>query len=243
MTSEKPISAVPIEILDILREDNFTYTFKCSRPEGISWEIGANGHFSFRQPTGDKETDKPWQRHMTVTSHPGEDYISFTTRIRDGASSFKNSLKNLRKGDRILIYGLNNRMPMIREDRTLVFITMGVALASCRPYFLEYGRNRKRIPSVLCLAMEGKGVALLKDELARWRLPEFTMSRFSQREEFYGAVEAVAERNDKAFYYVIGSDGFLENMCRILLDRGIPADSICIDKKKGVDAFLESRQS
>ena len=156
MTSEKPISAVPIEILHILREDNFTYTFKCSRPEGISWEIGANGHFSFRHPTGDKETDKPWQRHMTVTSHPGEDYISFTTRIRDGASSFKNSLKNLRKGDRILIYGLNNRMPMIREDRTLVFITMGVALASCRPYFLDTGETGRESPRFSALPWRGR---------------------------------------------------------------------------------------
>lgn len=242
MTTDKTVVADQLEILDIIRENDITYTFKCSRPEGIVWDVGSNGHFSFRQPTGEKETDRPWQRHMTVTSHPDEDYISFTTRIRNEASLYKNKLKNLKTGDRILLYGLNNRMPVRREGRPLVFVTMGVAITSCRPYFLEYIRDGRGIPSVTSLNMEGQGAGLLKGELDLWNPGAFSDFRFIVREEFYKALEKVVSSGNDSFFYVMGSDGFLRDICRFLLERGVEDNSIVIDKKKSAVSFLQDCQ-
>lgn len=232
-----------ITLLRIDKEDGEVCTFHCTRPRFMTWEVGSNGHISLREPTGNKEADKQWQRHMSVISHPKEDYFSFTTRIRENGSFFKQTLGKLKKGDSLILYGLNNRIPLRREGRSVVFLSMGSAVTACRPFFLDYAYNKSGIPEMISLNIDRSGMRLLEEEIANLSIGNLKLHYYTGREEFYRSVDEIAVEKPGAIFYPIGSDGFLTSLCLYLFNRGISADFLSIDKKKGPVEFLKSIQS
>jgi len=237
VNDNEKLSAYSIEILEVEKNDAVTYTFRCSRPDNLFWDTGANGHFSLELPTGIKDIDKEFQRHMSILSCGDEPYLEFTTRIRPSASNFKRKLSELRKGDSIFIYGINNRMPLVREDRNLIFITMGVALSTCRPYIREYEKDGRGILSLTCINIDKKGKSYFQKESVRFSAPRLTFSFSGDRDEFYRAIDNTLLLQ-KGIYYLIGSDPFLADTGRYLLQKGIDSKSIIIDKKYGIEEHL-----
>lgn len=241
--NEKKYATESVEILEVHSTDDITWTFRCTRPETLSWEVGSNSHFSFREPTGDKETDKPHQRHMSIISHPDEPYLAFSTKIRQEPSLFKSKLKALKPGDKLLVYGFNNRMPIRREGKPLVFLSMGVGMTTCRPYFWEYRKDSSGIPYLYSVNIERNGNRLLEDEFAD--LPDDRLHRayYIDRESLYNEVDALVEKEETYIYYLIGSDEFLAQLCDYLIKKRVDPSFITIDKKKGPVEFLKFYQS
>ncbi|MBB6481842.1 hypothetical protein [Spirochaeta isovalerica] len=240
MSEKKDITAEHIEIISIERNDDITFTFRCTRPENLIWETGANGHFSLKPPTGVKEIDKDFQRHMSIVSYEDEPFLEFTTRIRSSASDFKTKLSGLKKGDGLFVYGLNNRMPLIREGRNLVFITMGVAISTCRPYIRDYEVDPRGILSFSCLNIDKTGKSYFMKQMEEHTAEGFSFRFFSDRADFYKGIDETLSKADN-FYYIIGSDQFLADTGRYLLDRGVAGDAISIDKKYGIEKLLEGK--
>lgn len=241
--TKKYIQTEAVDILSIEQADEVTFTFRCTRPHSIQWEVGSNGHFSFKIPTGDKETDKPHQRHMSIISHPDESYLGFTTKIRKAASPFKQRLRELRPGDKLIIYGMNNRMPIRREGKPLVFLTMGVGMSACRPYFIDYDKDPTGIPSIVSLNIEKSGTRLYEDEFARLSEGFFHNVFLKDRISFYREIDKILNSSEKPLFYIIGSDSFLVHLCRYLTEAGVSGSSISIDKKKDVISFLKDNPS
>lgn len=238
MDSNKKIEWDLIKILKIEKLNSDSYSFTCSRPENLSWEVGSNGHFSLEIPTGDKIRDKPNQRHMSIVSHPDEEHIVFSTRIRQERSSFKARLSDLTVGDQLYLYGLNNRIPIVKANRPLLFITMGVGIGTCRPYLVEYKNSEGEISSLSILSICKEGEILFKEEFENMSLVNFENRYTNDRTTFFMEIEQYLKRAEDPVIYPIGSDQFLAQTCSFLLDHQIKDEAIYIDKKKTATEFV-----
>lgn len=237
MSENKDIAARKIDIIHIEKNDDITFTFRCTRPPDLLWETGANGHFSLKPPTGIKEVDKEFQRHMSIISSTDEPFLEFTTRIRPPASDFKRALSHLLKGDGLFVYGINNRLPLLREGRPLVFITMGVAISTCRPYIRDYEKNSRGIPSLSCLNIDKTGQSYFMKEMEHYKAEGLSFRYFNDRSGLYEGINEFCQREEN-YYYLIGSDQFLADTGRYLMEKGVAGNSIAIDKKYGIEKLL-----
>lgn len=239
MSEKKNIAAEKIEIIHVEKHDDITFTFRCTRPENLVFETGANGHFSLKVPTGVKETDKEFQRHMSIVSYKDDPFLEFTTRIHSDPSDFKRKLSWLKKGDCLFVYGINNRMPLVRDGKNLVFITMGVAISTCNPYIKEYENDPRGIPSLHCLNIDKSRKSYFMKQMEQYRSEGLSFRFFDNRKELYKGIDEVLKWAD-SFYYLIGSDRFLADTGQYLLNKGVRACSISIDKKYGIEKLLTS---
>ena len=220
-----------LKIKDIIQETREIKTFLLERPEGFTWEPGAHTHFAL---PGFNACDKPNRhlvRHMSISTHPSEEFIGITTRIREQCSEFKSLLRNFSIGDETAIFKTHNNMPLKRAGKKVYLLSAGVGLATFRPIVLDYLQNPAGIEHMYSLNIESSGQFLFPDIFHYAPDKNFTAQFVDNRSAYYEEVRKLAEDKDGLFY-IVGSDEFLHHNIAVLREHGIPAEQMMIDKRE-----------
>jgi len=218
------------ELLDIIKEAENTYTYRFSIPKGMTWEAGTNAHLVANGSDANYAPNKKYVRHLSICSLPEEGYMGFSTRIREGASVFKQNLKVCKPGDKLQVFGLKNRLPLPRENKPVVLISMGVGVATFRPMILEYAKDQKGIPQLVNLNIDKAGSAIYWEELSKFHMEGFSNHYVNTRQELREQIDQSLALND-AEYHIVGSDEFLLEIGTYLIQKGVQNTQIKLDKK------------
>jgi len=220
-----------IELLDIIEEAKDTFTYKFNIPKGTVWEAGTNAHLVANGSDTNYAPNREFMRHMSICSLPEEGYIGFSTRAREGGSTFKRNLRVSKVGDKLQLFGLKNRLPLHRNNRPVVLISMGVGIATMRPMILEYAKDQQNIPQLVNINIDRAVTEIYQNELAALQIPNFENIYVNSRADLHNSIENTLQLTD-AEYHIVGSDEFLMNIGAFLLKKGVADDCIKLDKKE-----------
>jgi len=218
-----------ITIAAIIEEAKDTFTYKFNIPKGVTWQAGANGHFVVSDLSGNFQMNKSYVRHLSLMSTPEEGFLGFTTRIKENPSVFKQSLEKYKVGDEMRFFGIKNHIPLERNDSHVVLISMGVGVATFRPMILDFMASQEGIRSITNINIDRSDSFVYQAELAGIALPNYHNKFVSDRSALYNHIqESLDDKNTS--YYVVGSDEFLRDTNSFLLQHGVPASKLHIDK-------------
>jgi ferredoxin--NADP+ reductase len=206
-----------------------TITFKFEIPKELSWEPGTHFHLAFTDFIKDSGPDINLVKAFSIMSTEDENYLGFTTRIKEDCSIFKKRLMELKIGDEMLIFKVGNRMELRRENRPLVFISMGVGIATFRPLIKQFKENSEGIKSITSINIDSKREFVYKNEVESVNKEMFVNHYVGSRQELYEKVDKCLAPN--ALYYIVGSDNFLRAIIEYLKGHSISKNNIIIDKK------------
>lgn len=218
-----------IIVKDIIHEADETITYKFNIPKGIDWESGANGHFVVKAEDGNFQLNKTYVRHLSIMNTKEEGFIGFTTRIKDNPSLFKSSLENYKIGDEMRFFGIKNHIPFKRKNSNVVFISMGVGIATFRPMIKDYLNNQDEILSVTNINIDGSGQFVYHDELSAIKTINYKNEFVTNRDTLYDKIQDTF-RHQNTDYYIVGSDEFLKNISSFLVSNTISKSNIHLDK-------------
>lgn len=220
--ARKSIFEIPhyyIKLIDVKKETEDTYTYNFELPEGVDWKEGAHTHFVIPK----EEINERSVRHLSLISFPKDNKISFTTRFRGELSFFKKRLQNMQKDHELLVAGFVRSIGLIREERPLVFISQGVAIATIYSLLRAYEEDNTGIEAIESINIDSKAF-IYKDEFEKYqkKLPNFTHKYLENRGEFYESLDEITDKyENRAYYYVIGSNDFIEYVSKYLKNKNI----------------------
>ena len=224
----KKISTL-IEVTQIVEEVPETFTFKFAVPENIKWKLGAYDHFLASDLTGDKPFKGNLVREISIMSHPNENYIGFTTRIRSNASDFKQALGKLQAGDKIRVFFFGSHIKLPETNTPVVFISMGEGIATFRPFIIELldGYSETTITNI---NIERSGKFVYQDELNGLPANKIKNVLVTSRNALYEGIDKTLE-NKENVYYVVGSKQFNKDIGSYLKKHDVDRKSIRFDKQ------------
>lgn len=228
-----------LKVIDIIEEAKDTKTYLLEKPEELIWEEGAHTHIGL---IGFDEGDKPNKslvRHMSIMTLPNEEGIGFTTRLPKNTSEFKEKLKELKVGEEVVLFKVACRMQLRHCNRPLIFLSMGVGIATIRPLIYQFLKNSQDIPYIMNINVDSSKEFIYKNELDRLVKDNYKNYWMDSRAVFYETVAQLTEE-DKPIYYIVGSDEFLKDMILRLRDKNVEDMDIIVDKREeSVKALFE----
>ena len=211
----------PVTLLESKKIINDICTFKFSKPD-INWSEGTNVHLAFHDF---KEHEaKKYERHFSIINLPEEHFISFTTRI--SSSPFKNRLMKMKLGDEMIMYKFTQRMPLRLENKPIVLLSMGVGVTAFRTAIKIFEINNPH--SLITNINISKDENLYLDEFST--TPNLSNLYVNNRDGFIHQVSKTYSKNN--IYYIVGSDPFIEENVKFLLEQNHNPAYIEMDKKE-----------
>ena len=146
-----------LKILDIIDETKVTKTYYFEKPEDFTWEEGSHTHIGLVGFDEGEQPNKNWIRHMSIMTLPDENKVGITTRVPGSSSEFKNKLSELNIGDEVVLFKIGSRMILRRDNRPVIFLSMGVGIATMRPVILTFIKDKVNIPYVVNVNIDSSG--------------------------------------------------------------------------------------
>ena len=144
----KSSAQIELELLEVIRvEGTDMVSFKFSKQNNQADEDKTPlseytaGQFAFFDIGGVNNDPKGPIRHFTISSSPTENFIMFTTRIRD--SLYKKRLSTLEKGAKVKVRGPEGQF-VLHEDysKAAVFLSGGIGVTPFRS-MIKYATDRQ----------------------------------------------------------------------------------------------------
>ncbi len=223
-------------------EADGTVTFKFQIPENLKWSEGTHFHLAFSDFIKDSKPDTDLVRSFSIMSMENERYIGFTTRVKDDCSLYKKRLMKLKTGDEMFIFKFRNNMKLKREGRPVVFISMGVGIATFRPLIKEFVRDSNEITKLTNINIDSSRSYVYNDEIKLILQDNFINHYVSSRKELYERIDECLSDSTN-LYYIVGSDKFLRVIRAYLVEHSVDPSDITVDKKPEVlvDFFNEEQ--
>lgn len=204
-----------------------TYVLDC--PEGFTWEEGSFTHMGLEGFNAGDQPNRNLVRHMSISTLPYEGSIGITTRIREQCSEYKSILRDLEVGNEVAIFRTFVNVPLKRENKNVYLLSQGVGLATFRPLVLDYFGRPDNINKMHSLNIDSSKNFLFPDVFESTPRKSFTSQFVDNRKDYYDELENLT--TDKSgFFYVVGSDEFLVQNIKVLLEQGIRPGRIMLDK-------------
>lgn len=204
-----------------------TYLLDC--PEGYTWEEGAHIHLALEGFNAGDKPNRSLIRHMSISTLPHENSIGITTRIKEQCSEFKSVLRSLKVGNEVAIFKTHTNIPLKREDKNVYLLSSGVGLATFRPLVLDYFERADNVNQIHSLNIDSSKDFLFTNIFASAPDKKFTSQFVDNRKDYYEEVKNLAADKDGHFY-IVGSDEFLVQNIKVLLEQGIKPEQIMLDK-------------
>lgn len=217
-----------IKLIKLEKEAKDTYTFKFAVPETIKWTLGSYAHFVCSDLQNGEKFKKDLLRELSIMSHPDENFIGFTTRIRQNPSEFKRIMLNLKLGDEIRIFKIGNHFKNIETDKPIVFISMGVGIATFRPIILEQVKSSQN-SAITNINIDRTGDFVYRQELEKLANDKLRNVFVTNRDNLYNEINQCITCKDN-IYYVVGSKEFNITIRDFLLENNISKKAIVLDK-------------
>jgi ferredoxin--NADP+ reductase len=220
-----------LKMIDIVDEVIGTKSYYFEKPEELHWLEGAHVHIGHIGYDEGELPNKALVRHMSITTLPSEGRIGITTKVPGSNSQFKMKLSELKIGDEVIFFKFGSRMYLRRVNRPLIFLSMGVGMATLRPVLLTYIKDQTDIPSVINVNVNSRGDFLFREELDPYTGSAYVNEWLKSRGEFTQRVAELADQGD-AIYYIVGNDVFMKETIKQLHHKGIKNEDIILDRKE-----------
>ncbi|MGD6730734.1 MAG: hypothetical protein ACPKMZ_06635 [Pleomorphochaeta sp.] len=159
-----------------------------------------------------------------------ENCLAFTTRIKESCSVFKQKLMKLNSGDEMFIFKIGNNIEVKSEYKSVVFISMGVGIATFRPLIKKYIIFPSLNYNLTNINVDSSKSYLFKGELESSNKYGLSNIYVQSRKELYQEIDNCLKNRDSQ-YYIVGSDDFIKNLISYLIYNSVKKDNIFIDKK------------
>lgn len=214
-----------LKLTDTKQEASDTVSFLFQPDEDLKWQAGQFLHYTLHhEPTDDRGSD----RWFTISSAPHEDHVMITTRFTsEKGSSFKNALKNLKKGEEIEAEGPDGDFIVEDPQKDMVFIAGGIGITPYRSIFLDLDHNNKPINVNLLYSNRTDEVVFRKEfnELQK-RHPEFKIHYLIGQRVDEETIRKYVPDLTSPLFYVSGPEPMVESIGDNLKKLGVPDDHI-----------------
>jgi len=217
-----------IKLKEVVELGNNTRSYTFDKPDELSWTEGAHTHLAHEIFLVDGVLDKGLVRHMSINSIPEEGYIGITTRVPGSMSTYKKFLDDMIPGKEMFIFKTQNHMPLRRENKKIVLISMGVGISTMRPYVMSFLSDPTGIENMTNINVD-RGNHIYCDELDAIDHVLFRNIYTTSRIELFERIDSSVNLED-SLYYIVGSDTFIDEVSSHLFKRGVFKDYIMIDK-------------
>jgi len=215
-----------------------TIEFQFEKPGGFLFDPGQFAFFKIPQGLN---SSKPLTHHFTITSGPTDDYLAFTTRMRN--SEYKNALASLGSGDEIEVDGPMGALVMPQNKATpLIFIAGGIGItpfysmirhmirvSESRMLTLFYQNDKPSkaafIVELIKIIEGSQGMFKIVATMTNKEIPKKKWLR--ERGEI--TPEMIKEKVNywvTAPCYVAGPPGFVQQKASMLKEMGVPEENI-----------------
>lgn len=222
-----------LKIVDIREETDKTKTYLLEKPLELNWEEGSHTHIAHNGYDDGEFPNKNLIRHMSIMTLNHENMLGFTTRLNDNPSEFKRRLTELNIGDDLIVFKLNSRMKLRRENKPIILLSMGVGIATMRPLIKTFLEDNSKISQLININVDSTKIHVYQSELDEYETSSYHNYWTKSRVEFYQTLTNVYKDN-KAIFYIVGSDLFLRTVIKKLKAFGVSIENIMIDKKDGI---------
>ena len=211
-----------------------SFIFKPEKP--LVWEAGQFLHYVLNHSSTD---DRGSDRWFTIASAPCEKHVMLTTRFDSKRNStFKKTLKALKRGDTIEISDLDGDFIVGDPKQQYVFIAGGIGITPFRA-ILKQAAHEGKLLRVTLLYANRKSVAAYKkefDAMAKQN-PNLTIHYlFNPQRIDKETVKEFVPDLKKPFFYVSGPEPMVESIGQMLQEIGIPKKRIKQDWFPGYPA-------
>lgn len=200
--------------------DIYTFIFE---PKGkINWKAGQHGVFTLNN----KKINKP-TRAFSIASIPSEGHIKISMKISENPSAFKQELLNFKPGMEISMRGPIGSF-YIRNQKPVVFIAGGIGITPYRALLKNRLLDSEQNNDVKLLYMDSKEEHIYKEELEKAsNNPSIKTDFLVNREHLNKEIETfIIKNNNKAEYFIVGSKFMVNNIERLLKNKGINKKNI-----------------
>src|SRR3712207_4682835 len=222
-----------VSIKDIVDEGNKRVTYIFNRPEDMTWKEGSNISMALKEALIDGKINKNLSRKFSIATIVDEDLVAISTRLDSSDSDYKKGLASLCIGDGCILYDSQSHMPIRRENKKLVMISMGVGMATIRPIIKTYVKDTKGVSGILNICVDRSGDYLYRDEIVNDTNRNIEILVAKSRYELKSILNDVSKIDyADSIFYIVGSKEFLKSVIRTLKYHGVGQESIMIDKSK-----------
>lgn len=215
-------------------------TLYFSVPKGFEWEAGSHISLALKGYNKNDVFNKEYVRKFSINTLMEENKIGITTRIDSSDSLYKKKIDEIKVGDRCSIIDYGVRLPIRREDKGIVFISMGVGMSTVRPLIKRIIENSEGIKSLKNICVNKTENYLFKSELENYVFCDNECCH--NRKDLKNIIDTIKDIKNNIFY-IIGSRDFVQDMVVILKEHGVSKNDIMIDKKEGILEGLYSGMS
>jgi glycine betaine catabolism B len=215
------------------------------------------GQFAFFDIGGVYDDPKGPIRHFTISSSPTENFIMFSTRIRD--SPYKKRLSTLQEGARVKVRGPEGQFVLHEDDysKPAVFLSGGIGVTPFRS-MIKYATD-KQLPLKIVMfdSNRNRENILFKKEFDNWATVNknlkviYTISDDEQQQQSssaandwkgeYGRIDKAmilkyldANMLNNSIFYICGPPSMLKAMQSLLQDNlEIPKERIKVEEFTG----------
>lgn len=223
---------VKLELLNVEKVHDETYTFEFKSPEPLEWQEGDSSKI-YLTVAGNEQGKK-----FSYASLPSENVIQFTTRIRKERSDYKDALSNIDVGENVEVSLPSGQFKLRREGRPVVLLSNGVGIAAMRTFIKSYEGDQTGIPYMIQINVDSKS-SIYQAEFTEIELKveQFRSIYVKHRSNFINQLDfevqnIISDRADLPLFYVVGSDAFINDTISHLNAVGIPSEDIITDEHK-----------
>jgi ferredoxin-NADP reductase len=173
------------------------------------------------------------RRAFSLSSAPGEKYISITTRIHDTPSTFKKSLTKLKKGDRLSLRGPVGRLVVDTKSETqYAFLATGIGITPFRSILKDMSETKSTNKVSLFFA-GNKDNHFFRDELSEMnaKMPNLKIKYIYYPDRLMGSTieELLATDLLNTVFFLSGSSKMVKGYRRTLTGLGVSRRNIKSD--------------
>ena len=211
-----------------------SFIFKPDEP--LVWKAGQFLHYVLNHESTD---DRGSDRWFTIASAPYERHVMITTRFAAKRSStFKKTLKALKRGDSIEVSDLDGDFIVSDPKKEYVFIAGGIGITPFRAILKQAEHDGKQLRVTLLYANR-KTVAAYKkgfDAMTR-RNPNFKIHYlFHPQRIDKPTIKELVPDLGRPMFYVSGPEPMVESIGKMLRQLGVPKKRIKQDWFPGYPA-------
>lgn len=217
------------EIISVENPAEDYYIVKLKTEPGVTWAAGE--HAMYQLPS--KKVEGEDYRIFSIASIPEEGFMLLGTRTGKQASSFKQELISMQKGEKVAITGPFGWFRIRDNVSPLVLFASGVGITPIRSLLKQLENDTGRPVEIVYASssyylFEEEIQQIVQNNLImklhKTVTPEETQKKLDDLASIYG---------NAAYYYISGSPAVLESVRSLLLTKAIKNNHIIDDTLKG----------
>lgn len=213
-----------IKVQKIVNVDQHTKTIWFNIPKNFKWQAGCSGLFGFSEAFKKIIINLEYLRYFTVARNNDKTHLEITLRAPGSNSKFKQKIMELKVGDEMILYSVKMHCPLVRRNKNLVFLSMGIGMVTYKNLFEAFEENADNVKKVTSINVDNHQTNLYHDLYTN-----VSKHYYPNRITFFEHLDPYYKNSDN-IYYLVGSEDFLKEMIKKLKEQGINQQNIIIDR-------------